>query len=318
MMAGQLAYPPSPLATALNKARALMDVILHVGAHRTGTTSFQQYMRGNSDVLRHRGVAFWGPERTRAGLFDGLLSGRSARSQKPARAIGRVRLNCAGQIRRGTRNLIVSEENMIGSVRDNLRHTRLYRGLGERMARVNQAFDEQVGQVFLTIRSLERYWASAMAFAVPGGAKVPCRDALDRIVTQPRSWRGVITDLACAMPGAQILVVPFEQIAGRPDDLLEFMTYGAFDAPGHGASDWCNRAPMLPQLRQVLRDRGVEKDVLGDGDGRWSPFDVAQEAALKETYADDMYWLRAGADGLALLIEERAPDMAGQLLAGAE
>ncbi len=50
----------------------------------------------------------------------------------------------------------------------------------------------------------------------------------------------------------------------------------------------------------------------GDGEGRWHPFDSAQTAALREAYADDLLWLRAGADGLATLIEENGPGQAGE------
>jgi len=36
-----------------------------------------------------------------------------------------------------------------------------------------------------------------------------------------------------------------------------------------------------------------------DGLGHWQPFTKDQTAALRETYADDLFWLTAGADGLA-------------------
>lgn len=322
MMGAVVAYPASPLsawgAAALKKARAVMDVILHVGAHRTGAASFQHYVTGNTEPLRQRGVTFWGPARTRRGLFDGLLPNPGVTQVRQKRAMGRVRLNCAAQVRKGTQDLIVSDADMLGSVSDNLCHTRLYRGLGERMARVGAAFDGQVGQVFLTIRALDRYWASALAWALPRGGPLPNDAMLDRIVTQPRSWRDVVTDLSCAMPGAQILVMPFEQIAGRPHHQLEYMTHGRFKAPEQGAGTWQGRSAWLPKLRNVVRDRGEDDKNLGQGNGHWTPFDTAQEAALKETYADDLFWLRSGADGLALLIEERAPDMAGELPGGTD
>ncbi|MCF6192421.1 MAG: tetratricopeptide repeat protein [Candidatus Hydrothermae bacterium] len=50
-----------------------MDVILHIGAHRTGTTTFQTYLEDNRDHLNEIGTEFWGPNRTRSGLFSGLV-----------------------------------------------------------------------------------------------------------------------------------------------------------------------------------------------------------------------------------------------------
>ena len=52
-----------------------MDVILHIGAHRTATTTFQHYMRGQSSELARAGIGFWGPWRTRGGLFSGVMPG---------------------------------------------------------------------------------------------------------------------------------------------------------------------------------------------------------------------------------------------------
>ncbi len=49
-----------------------MRLILHIGAHRTGTTSFQSYMRRHSAELSDAGIGFWGPVRTRKGLFSGI------------------------------------------------------------------------------------------------------------------------------------------------------------------------------------------------------------------------------------------------------
>ena len=45
-----------------------MDVILHLGAHRTGSTSFQEYMTR----VQSGDVAYWGPKITRGGLLDGV------------------------------------------------------------------------------------------------------------------------------------------------------------------------------------------------------------------------------------------------------
>jgi hypothetical protein len=50
-----------------------MDVVLHVGAHRTASTTFQKTLGANGAALAEAGVVYWGPKCTRAGLFDGLI-----------------------------------------------------------------------------------------------------------------------------------------------------------------------------------------------------------------------------------------------------
>jgi len=270
-------------------------------------------MRANAQPFRARGTAFWGPVRTRDGLFHGLAPKRGGQPDPRAyrRAVGRVRLACDLLARQGVAQLIVSEENMIGACRRNLTQERLYPGLGERLARYAHVFGGRLSRVVLSIRALNEYWSSALAVSVPRGLAMPDIAALDRLVTQPRSWREVIADAACACGGAELRVAPFEVFAGRPEALARGMLDAAGPLPARAAREWHNRAPDMKALRTVLADRD-EAGLLGPGQGRWMPFDDAQAAALRETYADDLRWLHAGADGLARLTEDFGQAAAGE------
>lgn len=293
-----------------------MDVILHTGAHRTATTSFQFYLRAHRDTLQAQGIGFWGPWRTRNGLLHGVAE-RPETPKAGARAAGRVALNVAGARRRGHSALIVSDENMIGSLRQCLRHRSLYAGIGERMARLHSAFGGAT-RVVLQIRSLEQWWASSLAYLIPRGERLPSPEVLEQISHSPRTWRHVISDLACACPGAQIQVATFENFSGRPDLLLQVMTKRHVVPATHPAEFWRNRRPGAGELKEVLTlrgesgsDSGSAMDALPNA-ARWMPFDEQQAARLRETYADDLYWLTAGADGLATLTE--TPETARQRL----
>ncbi|MBO9466162.1 hypothetical protein J7443_13035 [Tropicibacter sp. R15_0] len=282
-----------------------MDVILHIGAHRTGSTSFQQYLRANRSALMAQGVGFWGPWRTRKGLLDGVAD-RPVSPKQTKRAIGRVQMNLAGAARQGVTHLVVSDENLIGTARRSLRARVMYPDIGERMARINAAFDP-ITRVVLQIRSPDRWWGSVMAYLVPRGESVPSDAVRDSIAHSDRSWRHVITDIACACPDAEILVTPFERFASHPDELLAMATQKP-GQPGTGIGEfWANRSPNLQELREVLLDRGDFPDLLPDETGRWQPFTPFQASALREAYADDLYWLRAGAEGLAHLREDPMP-----------
>ncbi|GAA6189170.1 hypothetical protein [Litorivita sp. NS0012-18] len=291
-----------------------MDVILHIGAHRTASTSFQTYLRENAQRLSRDGIGFWGPRRTRSGgVFSGIMPVPS--SVPPARqfrlARGRILTQASIAQKAGCETLIVSDENMIGSSRRNLQKSRLYPDVGERLARYLEGFDGRVSRIALSIRSLESFWASQIAFSVERGYRVPDAEALDRLVTQPRAWRDVITDMRDAAPDVEILVMPYESFGGRPERKLGHMVHHAIKPPLLHSREWLNRRPDLPALRAALEERGDDPSILPEGTGRWNPFDASQTAALRETYADDLYWLRAGADGLATLTEETGPDMAG-------
>lgn len=303
-------------AVATQWVKYVMDVILHIGAHRTGTSTFQDYMQRHVDSFEQSGVGYWGPGRTRRGLFSGIVPKTQVATgrDQQQRGEGRVQLQLSAARARGFKTLVVSDENMCGSVRDNIRTGGLYNGIGERMARFARAFDGHISTVMISPRSLELYWSSALSYGVARGQAVPERDKLRAIAQSTRGWRDVITDLACALPDVQIKVLPFEYFAGRPE---VFLQRGAeVDAPANTDRQWLNRAPNLPELRRVLKDRGVTGPVLPFGMDRWNPFRPEENAALRETYADDMMWLVAGADGLATLTEDHARTRAEKTLPG--
>lgn len=294
-----------------------MDIILHVGAHRAASTSLQHYLRRNMAALADGGIAVWQPRTTRDGGFlSGVIPAPGLRdpSDQLRRARGRIALQLHKVEAQGAAVLLVSDEIMLGAPRRNLRDASLYAGAGLRMARFANAFDGRVGRVVLCIRGLESYWSSVLAYSVARGHRVPARQDVAALASGARQWRDVITDLACAVPGAEIIVLTHEQSAGGMSDRVAAMIGRPKAAlPRADTDDWLNRAPLLGGLRRAVAERGGDPCGLGDGadDARWMPFTPAQGAALREAYADDLLWLRAGADGLATLIEETGPAKAG-------
>lgn len=279
-----------------------MDVILHIGAHLCATTTFQDYLWCNATRLRSDGMQAWGPRRTRHGLFAGVLPGAGAppRAEAVRRAVGRVRLNLSQSAEAGTARLIISDPAIMGSMRANLRLGDLYCGVGERLARLMQAFEGYHVTVALNIRGLDAYWAAGLSQAVTRGAGLPAPAALERLARNRRGWRDVIEEVACAAPGADLLVLPHETFGGRPEVQLEAITGSR--APRTHARGWLNATPRLAELRAWLPS--AEAAQLPPGNDRWQPFSEAQAGALRETYADDLMWIVGGAGGLARLAED--------------
>jgi hypothetical protein len=289
-----------------------MKIILHIGAHRTGTTSFQAYMRGHSDALGRDGIGFWGPARTRKGLFSGIQPGPGITVEAARRARGRILLHLDKAERRGLHSLVISDENMMGSTRLNLRTQSLYPDVGERLARYVAAFDGRIDAVALSVRALDHFWTSTAGYGVLRGHQVPTADHLDCIANRQRSWRDVVGDVSCAAPRAAIKVLPFERFAGRADRFAASVldTRAPTDTDPH----WLNRGPSAGAVRDCLAERGSDPRAVPKSEGRWSPFDDSQRAALREAYADDMHWLVAGANGLATLTEDTDRKGAGHTL----
>ncbi|EPX85168.1 hypothetical protein Salmuc_01124 [Salipiger mucosus DSM 16094] len=282
-----------------------MDVILHLGAHRTGSTTFQCYMRGADARLAGQGIGFWGPRRTRDGLLHDLIV-PSARRGAAQRATGRLRLARTTSERRGLQALVISDENVIGTMRACLRRRRLYPEAGPRGARLAAGL-RPVRRAVLSIRSPEYWWASALAHLLGRGVPVPEARLIDEILAPERSWRQVVAEVARALPEAELIVVPAERFAPRPDALLRIATQAQAVPMLPPGGIRANRSPDLPALRALLTELGEHPAQLPPGEGRWMPFTPAQAAQLRERYADDLFWLRAGANGLARLEEDPEP-----------
>lgn len=307
MMADIMPFrPPGAVARIWGR---LMDVILHIGVHRTATTSFQHYLRHHAAPLTASGVAYWGPHRTRQGLFSGILPDpmQPGRRDALSRARGRILLNIDRNERQGRDMLLVSDENMSGTVRENLRLGALYVGIGDRVARYCAAFGGRVTQVVVSVRSLDTYWASALAFGLTRGAGVPGLSRRNRLAYGERGWRDVITDLAEAVPGVPLRVVRFEDTGGRADAAFTAIT--GRTAPLGGGDLHRNRAPDLAELRAVTGGDGLPA-----GSGAWQPFDHWQRIAMQRKYQEDLAWLADGADGLAELARQSNKDGQTQCL----
>ncbi|MEL7212944.1 MAG: hypothetical protein AAGK92_09805 [Pseudomonadota bacterium] len=311
-MGVQYQLRPAVWTALYQKACAAMDVILHLGSHRTGTTTFQSYLANNERMLKRLGIVSWRPKRLRKGMMSGLL-GRpdqvTAHGFKRAqRSCGLIRMEMDRMQKLGVSHLIVSEENMIGAMRNNLREERLYPGLAARMARMREAFADSCTRIVLCVRSYDEYWASSLGYAVASGHSVPMKGQLDRLVTQPRRWRHMVTELSDAFPAAHLVVWPFEAMAGQPEKQLRLMTGTNAPLPLKGARAWHHKGQSDANLQQLVAERGEAEALAfftGEAD-RWMPFDGAQQMALRAQYASDIRWLKNGADGCATFVQ--SPD----------
>lgn len=289
--------------------------MLHLGAHRCASTTFQAYLRANRDRLSKRGLTCWTPHRTRDGLMRGMLRHPAfvtdEDERSAARSTGRLRIEFERLHQCGQTGLLISEENILGTMRNNLLDTRLYPLLRERMMRFSPVFEGYPLRIGLGIRSYDDYWTSSLAYLVARGHAVPSVDLLDFLATQPRRWRDLVRDIAAALPDAEIVVWPFESYANQPERQLALIWDGdCSDLEDHGY--WCNRRADLAQLNEGVTLRGEHpiNAGLADTGTHWAPFDDNQKQSLRAEYIRDLTWLAEGGDGLAYFAN--TPDSAAK------
>lgn len=286
-----------------------MDVTLHVGAHRTGSTTLQRFLNANRSGLLAARVAVWGPGKTRGGLFTGLIKAPNRITDddlvRGKRATGLIRLELERARQDGTATLIVSEENMIGSMENNINMRCLYPQTRARMERFRDGFADECTRILLTTRCYDRYWASVLGFYIKNGHGLPPDSVIQALAEQPVRWMRVVRDLAAAFPDAEIIVSPFEAMVGLPEHQLTSLLGYAVPGPFVAGREWHNAGPDTAQLARLLADQGQHDaaKLRLRGPGPWIPFDDTQIAQMRAIYAQDLAWFRAGADGLATYID---------------
>jgi hypothetical protein len=283
-----------------------VKILLHLGAHRTGTTALQRHLAGNGATLGAAGLAYWGPRRLRGGLFRGLYAppeqraaGRAAR-----RASGRIAMRLCAEAEAGTGAVIVSEENMLGTLRDCLAQGVLYPGAGARVARFAAPFRGREVRLVLTVRDPAAWWASALAFQLSRGGPLPTPALCARLAAGARGWRDVVSDIADAVPWARLTVLRYDGTTSPATWSAAVWTQLTGVAPMLAGTPGRHNAAAGPAcLRALAAEAGADPAVIRVAAGRFRPFDPDQRRRLAARYAADLSWLQAGADGLVCYID---------------
>ncbi len=257
-----------------------MKTILHLGVHRTATTTFQDYLERNAMRLNGAGVAVWTPQTVRKGLFDGMIRAPHLRSPASEDATSMIEMAWRRLRRDQNTHLIVSEENMIGTIRTNMRDKCLYPELGPRLSRFATVFGENCARILMSIRSYDTFWMSSMDYAQGAGLARPNAGFGNRVLENPRRWRHVIRDVHRVFPKAEIVVLPYEDFGGNCDDMMDC------------ALENNTISGML--VPSPLHHNSAQHDIT-------SPFQMQTRQKLRRRYQQDLAWLADGAEGMARL-----------------
>jgi len=300
----------------LHRSGLNMEVILHLGAHRTGTSSLQAWMMQNEGALERAGIAVWGPERTRAGLFAGLVKRPDligpADVLAAHRSAMRIRMEIDALADRGIGRLVISEENLLGAMPVCHAHDMIYPDARGRLLRVAEALGPHLSGVALSVRRYDMWWASVLSVMLRRGAARPEPARLARLAEDPQGWRRVIA-IAQETLGVPVTVWPFEALVGRHDAQLRALAPGAALPAGlYEAGRVQNAGPSGALLARMRHAAGTaaEGDIFDLGeDGHFMPFAPAQRGAMTARYLEDLDWLRRAPPGLSYV--ERDAEIAG-------
>lgn len=301
-----------------------MEIILHLGAHRTGSTAVEQALSANADLLAGEGLAVWPPRRLRALPGFGQVPGLPEAGRQALRAGLAERF--AGLARRGIARLVISEENMVGGMHGSLTAGALYPHARDRLLAYAAVLPAPVRWVGIGVRGHARHWLSCQAYVLPR-RRLPRFEALaPALAALPRGWADLVGDAAAAFPEAEILVWTQESLAadlaaiacalaGRvgAEDLVlpEGPVNAGADGSDHDLIHELREADpgiAAGQLARRLRAARAER-----GPGPAPRFTPEAEARMARRYAADL--ARIAAMGGRVRLLSPLPEAAGERVA---
>jgi hypothetical protein len=281
-----------------------MEIVLHIGAHRTGTTAMQQMLAANREVLEAAGIT-------------ALVHGDLARAVPGFSRIGkregwdeiRAAFDAATE---GARQVLVSEENLIGDIGWNIRSGSFYWRARAKLEACRDFLGTAPKRIGLGVRSYESYWISAHAIEltyrdVTDGGVVRFGDVRARLVGTARGWRDLVSDVREIFPESEIVVWPVEAAlpVGRLLEALTGAELAVTPPPQH-----VNAAPdarLIPAMEEMRAERpAIPRTEMWDWLQVQTPrafegFDEDQAAHMAERYAADLAAFERGFAGAKLL-----------------
>lgn len=192
---------------------------IHAGAHRTGTSSFQQCLHVNQVALADAGYQVAFPARD--GASSGTLGLRLPAPRHGAGATRRFAPRVAEVLAEydPSQPLILSEENIPGRMIHFLAG-RFYPAAEARLRALRAGLgDAAVGALLFVIRSYDELYVSGHRKRAEDKLADPFSASIPNLMAMDRGWPEIVALLRDILRPGELVVVPYE-VRGRSVDLL--------------------------------------------------------------------------------------------------
>lgn len=204
-------------------------VLIHAGAHRTGTSSFQLCLHENRAVLDRCGYDIAYPGR------DGVPGG-NLRLPLPRRRHGERRIpqyaKRARDVLRGLspdagRGLILSEENIPGPML-HFYHGQFFPASRKRFLSLAGALESPPTHVLYVVRSYAELFVSAYRKRAEDNPVAPFSEIVPNFTAMDRGWPELLSEMRDTLGAETLTILPYEA-RGTSRDLLELLVPGLAD-----------------------------------------------------------------------------------------
>lgn len=282
----------------------VMDIILHLGAHKTASTYLQKRMGRSQGRLRRHLISFHGPKslRPRVNLALGDGKGMSRAEAHMRRRDCILRLIDEEQAI-GTRRLVLSEEQLLGPLRDMILGRDFYQDAYDHLAPMAAALEGRPIHILLSVRSYAQFLASVYGQVIRGWRFMPFdQKTRSLLLNQSRGWSELVEEVIDLFPSAARITLwryedfshvedkVLDHLAGPAAGLLRPLPERPFAALSQRAIDWLHdqAAQGNPPDRDTVQS---VYDTMGRGDPSFDPWSAEERAYLDGRYRQDLIWL---------------------------
>lgn len=293
------------LRASNEKKGAALDypIDIHIGAHRTGTSSFQVFLGLNGQAIRGAGFDLLYPARD--GASDGELrlrlpmpkespETRSRRLVRNARRLANARSGDA-------RGMILSEENIPGRFAPFFKG-QFYPEAPEKMKQMRQILPGQARRVLLVVRPYDELYVSAFRKRAEWRATGPFDRTIPSLMKIKRGWVRLAHAVLDGLQPQEMLIVPMAERGSNanllrhlcpdvPDGLALQEPEERVNSSFTDAGLWALRAyyeanpdtKVDPEVRQQIAAQASSDD-----GPPFAAFTADQQSELAEKYAAEL------------------------------
>ena len=272
-----------------------MRFVLHIGAHRTGSTLIQGALWTAAHKNAAAKCAYWGPHRLRKmeefpRVTEHCNEAGQATSLKAVNRHTKVRRNISKwfdeQDAKGTKTVVVSEENIIGTMERNMREGRMYPAIEARLAAYAAVFPQKPSMIGMGVRSYASWWTSSFNYTHGGGHEVPDPVTLRNAVMDDfHGWTEVVASVRRSFPDSKLVLWQQESLNDVSEDIVATLS----GAPRKGLD-------VAKKQVNTAASRGSDITL-------FSPDDIE---TLDAAYARDIAALQQPIDGVRWLLPPRS------------
>ncbi|MDR7384079.1 hypothetical protein [Promicromonospora iranensis] len=193
----------------------MKHLVLHVGAHKTGTTLVQKALRSNREAFARRGY-----DVLIRNEYENLTEGRHSRWRRQDGALSNV--NKAFEMVRDAAtqdSLVISHEDLLASVHS-FRSGPLYAPADDILRIAHEVLQPERTTVLLYVRRQDRFVESSYLQTVRVGSTKSFEEFMEPVTTDNLRWDSLVEKIKASVPaGSEVRVNYFEsikQLRSRP------------------------------------------------------------------------------------------------------